>query len=414
MSTRRIKVKLAVWAFLLLICLMASNGIASDTTGVTSDEVRVGLLFATTGPASALSVPVVEAIMTIINQTNEVGGVHGRKIKAFIEDDANNPEKTKSAVKKLIYDTKVFSILGTGGGSIPAFVAKKEIEEAKVPWLAGPAVMDKIYVPTVPTTFCTTLTGGIAGKAMARLMMTAPSVKKIAFVYHYNDWGKGLLESATNELEKHKTQKVEWIAEVVENNITDATPVVLKVKKYNPDFVAAFLYPVEGAVFVRDAYKYGLREIPIVGAPSLTDLKDLRARSGIPESMKWVFAATASTYCESNISDPRYSDLATALKKYFPQARIHNMNFLGFGSARILIEALRRSGRDLTREKFLDALESLKDFDTGVLASRITYSKTSHLGIEDCIFLTLKKDGTEYFLDKSEWDTNILKKKNWE
>jgi len=404
----RNKVSLMGW-LLLVVCFVSTGVMAADTTGVTDTEVRIGLFFPTTGPASLWGIPPLHAITTILNQMNEAGGVHGRKVKVFLEDDAGNPEKAKGAVKKLIYDTKVFALMGTGA-SLAAFAAKQEIEAARVPWLGAPAIMDKIYVPAFPTTFSYGLTSNVDAQSMARFVLTKPDVKKIAFVYHYDDWGEGLLGAAVKVLEEHKATKVEWTSEVVEKGITDATAVVLKVKNYNPDFMIGFLYPTEGPVFIRDAYKYGLK-VPIVFNTALSDLTDVKNRSGIPESMKWVFA---STYGTAAISDPKFADLVNAMKGYFPQTRPQPQNFIGFAGGRLLVEALRRSGRDLTREKFVDVLEDIKDFETGVLPSKISYSKTSHIGLKGCTFVTLRKDGTDYYLLEPKWDPVILKKKNWE
>lgn len=396
-------------SLLLVSCLMSFGVMAADKTGVTDNEVHIGFFFPTTGPTSLWGLPPLHAITTIVNRTNEAGGVHGRKIKIFLEDDAGNPEKAKAAVKKLIYDTKVFALMGTGA-SLAAFAAKQEIEAARVPWLGAPAVMDKIYVPAFPTTFSYGLTSSVDARSMSGFALTKPDVKKIAFVYHYDDWGKGLLEAAVKVLEEHKGTKIEWTSEVVEKGITDATAVVLKVKNYNPDFIIGFLYPTEGPVFIRDAYKYGLK-VPVVFNTALSDLTDVKKRAGIPESMKWVFA---STYGTAPISDPKFADLVEAMKGYFPQTRPQPQNFIGFAGGRVLVEVLKRCGRDLSREKFVDVLENMKDFETGVLPSKISYSKDSHIGLKQCTFVTLRKDGTDYYLPEPKWDPDIFKKKNWE
>jgi branched-chain amino acid transport system substrate-binding protein len=393
-------------AFLLVVCFMTSAVIAADTTGVTDNEVRIGLFYATTGGGSVFGIPVSNSIITIFNQVNEAGGIHGRKIKVFLEDDAGNPEKAKAAVKKLIHDTKVFALMGTGT-SLAAYAAKMEIEAAKVPWLGAPAIMDKIYLPLFPTTFGFGLMSRIDGQSAAKFMLTKPGVKKIAFAYLYDDWGKALLEAAEKVLEN---TQVQHIKEVVEKGTTDATAVILKIKKFEPDAVCGILYPSEGAVFTRDCYKYGLK-VPMVFVTASSDLEDMRVRTGIPESMKWVFA---NSYGKASISDPQFADLVKALKSYFPKDKPWSQNFIGIAGGRIVVEVLKRVGRNLTREKFLDALENLKDFETEVLSSKISYSKTDHTGIKECVMVTLRKDGIEYYLPKLQWDPDILKKKNWE
>jgi hypothetical protein len=48
-------------------------------------------------------------------------------------------------------------------------------------------------------------------------------------------------------------------------------------------------------------------------------------------------------------------------------------------AAKILVEALRRAGRDVTRERLIDALETLQDFRTGLIPP-VSYSATRRIG----------------------------------
>ena len=50
-------------------------------------------------------------------------------------------------------------------------------------------------------------------------------------------------------------------------------------------------------------------------------------------------------------------------------------------AARLLIvHVLEKIGRDLTREKFIAEMEKLKDFDTGIIAGKLTFSPTQRQG----------------------------------
>jgi len=44
------------------------------------------------------------------------------------------------------------------------------------------------------------------------------------------------------------------------------------------------------------------------------------------------------------------------------------------------VHVLDKIGRDLTREKFIAEMEQLKDFDTGMIAGKLSYSPTNHQG----------------------------------
>lgn len=410
MSTHMTKVKAVLGVCFLIIFFLTTDGVAADTTGVTENEVRIGVFQSITGPAAGIGTPLMESFVTIVNLTNEAGGVHGRKIKALIEDDGNNPERAKSAVKKLIFNDKVFALQGSGS-SLAAFAVKKDIEEAKVPWMVGSCVMDKVYQPASPTTYGYGPTASSLGRVMLKFTLGMPNIRKIAVIYHYDEWGNAHIDPIVKEVEKHKN--LELTTEVVDRGIIDASPAVLRIKKFNPDIVLVVLYLQECSVFVRDAYKYGLK-VPIVLSAAATDIRDVRDRTGIPESMKSVFVPVATTISPSTLSEPRYSELTIPLKQYFPQARIQNLDAYGFSYGRIIVEALKRSGRELTREKFLDVMDNLRDFDTKVRVGKVSYSKTNHMPDIDYVFLSLRKDGIEYYTEKSEWDPDIMKKRGWE
>jgi ABC-type branched-subunit amino acid transport system substrate-binding protein len=67
------------------------------------------------------------------------------------------------------------------------------------------------------------------------------------------------------------------------------------------------------------------------------------------------------------------------------------VSFEGFINARILIEALRRTGRDITREGFIRALESIKEHYVGIGAI-INFGPQDHQGIDD-VYLTEVRNG---------------------
>jgi ABC-type branched-subunit amino acid transport system substrate-binding protein len=50
----------------------------------------------------------------------------------------------------------------------------------------------------------------------------------------------------------------------------------------------------------------------------------------------------------------------------------------GFIAAKVFVEGLRKAGPNLTREKFIDAMETLRPFDVGGFT--VSYSPTNHNG----------------------------------
>ena len=63
----------------------------------------------------------------------------------------------------------------------------------------------------------------------------------------------------------------------------------------------------------------------------------------------------------------------------------------GFIAAKVMVEGLRRAGREPTREKFVTALETLNDYDAGGFF--VTYTPNDHSGSKFIELTAIGKDG---------------------
>jgi ABC-type branched-subunit amino acid transport system substrate-binding protein len=69
-----------------------------------------------------------------------------------------------------------------------------------------------------------------------------------------------------------------------------------------------------------------------------------------------------------------------ALAKYFPGETPDYVSLEGYVAANVLIEALKRNGRELETETLVGALENLHDLDIG-LGTPVTFSRSEHQGV---------------------------------
>ncbi|MCC6468621.1 MAG: hypothetical protein IT563_09885, partial [Alphaproteobacteria bacterium] len=72
-----------------------------------------------------------------------------------------------------------------------------------------------------------------------------------------------------------------------------------------------------------------------------------------------------------------------------------NFYYFGVPVAIVTVEAFRRAGPNPTREKWIAAMESITDFDTGVLADKVSYGKDKHVGVSRMFAVGLDKDGKQ-------------------
>src|SRR5919197_1101351 len=158
------------WAFVVAIVVavcLSMPVMAADVQGVTKDEVKIGAFGPFAGPVYMYGRLAMNGLEALLDKTNQQGGVHGRKLKLIREDDNCKPEDAIAAVKKLIYEHKVFAING-GACSNSTLAAKPEIVRAGFPSFLNSAVPDGISSPPSPNIFPTQLTATIESRAQVK------------------------------------------------------------------------------------------------------------------------------------------------------------------------------------------------------------------------------------------------------
>lgn len=359
-----------------LVAAMALAGPVAAETGVTKDTIKIGMFGPLTGPVSIYGYPINNGAIAIYKKINDEGGINGRKVEIVHEDGACDPAKTRAAVKKLIYSDEVFMIDG-GSCSAAVFAAREEFIEGKVPYMVMAATQDSISAPMNPYIFTTTLPGSGDGKVMSRFAKSMPNVKRAAIVKHTDEWAAAKLNDIYSGL---KGSGIELVAdEALERKATEATAQVLKIKEAKPDVVFFVLYPGESAVFLRDARKYELN-VAFIGTNSVMDLLDLAERAGELEMVKDTYV---SAFLSGPIGSPQMEESTNIYKKYFPNDKLQSLSFYGMSGAWTVVDALRRAGPDLTREKFIAALEQTKDGYAGPAYCKVTITKDDHQGCKD-------------------------------
>ncbi len=302
---------------------------AQDRTGVIDTAIKIGVQGPLSGPNASFGAAVY-GIQAYYQYVNEKGGVHGRKIEVILGDTACNEAKGVAVAKKFISQDQVFLING-GVCSGVALAMRPVIEESGVPWVVSTAV-------------------------------------------HTNEWSKGYRDPMVTHL---KATGITPVAEVtLERGQTDATAQVLRLKEADLDFVVAILYEPEIVVFLRDAYKLGLKapKIGSLGADFLNTEKRLGSREPM-ENFYQLFQY------KDLIDGPGMKHAREIIEPRLPAGeKVTDFTFYGPGSSVAVVHVLEKIGRDLSREKFIAEMENLKDFDTGMIAGKLSYSPTNHQG----------------------------------
>jgi branched-chain amino acid transport system substrate-binding protein len=354
----------------LIVVLLGPSLAAAQTPGVTATEIKIGSFGPLTGGNYLFGKLVMNGAEVVYNEVNKAGGIHGRKIKLVREDDRCDPATAIAAVKKLIHQEQVFMING-GGCSNAAIAARPEIESSKTPWVVFAAVADEVTSPTSPVIFSTALSASIESYAQLAFAQSK-GAKKIALISQRDAWGRARYSPLQEALKKKGVTLV--ADEELPADANDATPQVLRLRQAGADAVIMVLYPKGAAVFMRDSQKIGFKPI-VVGQSALSDPLAFRDQVGLPGALDRFFTINQMKYTPD---DPQMEQYRALIGQYFPGDRLSVYNLFGIGSAQVVVEVLKRAGKDLTRDKLLAELTKLKGFETTVHPGPVSCTETDH------------------------------------
>jgi branched-chain amino acid transport system substrate-binding protein len=378
---------------LALLALVSGPGPAGaeNTQGITDTTIKIGNIGPYTGDASSFSA-LNYGPTAYFRYINSQGGVHGRKFEIVTADDACKETTGIAAAKKLIHQDKVFMLVVHPCSGV-AMAAKPTIVEDGLPWI-GVSANPKLTTPTVPNMFHVTYTGIYSGRAMARFALSRPNAKKIVIVEHTNDWAKGYCDPATELMKEQGIEPLMRLA--LERGSTDATAQSLKIKTANADFVLGCLYEAELAILLRDLHKYGV-SVPVIGALG-ADFESTHKRVNNPAAMKNFYLPYQF---KAPMGSPEMKKWEDMFVKYLEKSELPengvptNFYYFGLPIAVVTVEAFKRAGPNPSREKFIAAMETLKDFDTGVLADKVTITKDNHVGVHNMFAVGLDEGGKQ-------------------
>ena len=365
-STRGIRHLVAATATSLL--LIGSGARAADP-GLTDTEITIGLFAPMSGPLASFGLDPLQAAKMWYEETNKKGGIYGRKIRVVAEDDKCNPNEAVAVVKKLVTVDKTFIVHG-GSCTAAAVAAQEFVTREKVPHVMLNASGDSAVIP--PTRYVFGAFGGTqrtVGATITEFVIEQLKGKRIALIAHDDDYGTA--NAATVRAVAARLGAEVVAAEMISPRITDVTAPLLNIRAANPDVIVSTVYPGPAVLVAQKYAEYGLTKIPLA-----------QAVQGIPVPAAFAKnvgndTAFANFYYGSPLNDltdgPKQQKWLALYKQYYPDRAPGAFMTYGLPSAMAVTRALEKAGRDVTRESFVDALQTL-DFDSEVVAGPIAFA----------------------------------------
>lgn len=356
----------AIFLWLAGCCCVAS----AQEPGVTGDKVLIGRVTprssAVFGGIARLRASSADAYFAAVNAS---GGVHGRKIVVVDRDDGYTPAQAGTELRKLAQQERIFALLGAWGSpTLP--VAVQQAEALRIPLVGAMSLGDdgrngfKRYVFPVRTSPSNEAHASVQHQVTLGLQRLAVLHSTEAFG---PDGGKAYVEAL-------RRSGIQPIAVVSYSMKDDPAQVAQRLHAAQPQVVFISTLPTPFSQVLK-AYRQMQGTAKIVGF-SVLSVDQFRAELG---ELASGMVMTQVTPPNNKTIIPLVAEFRDALAEYAPAGTAVTEHGLdAFLEAKVLVEGLKRAGRELSREKLVKALESLNNADFGGV--NVRYSGNDRTG----------------------------------
>jgi branched-chain amino acid transport system substrate-binding protein len=366
---------------LLIAATLLPSLAVAQAPGVTADKILLGQAAVFSGPAAQLGLQMRNGIKAYLDHVNAKGGVHGRKLELITEDDRYEQAVAPSASKKLIEEHRVFALLGYVG--TPTGVAHLPVvTQAKVPLVGMFTGAEVLRAPFNRYVFHVRASYYDETEKIVEQVLSTGG-QKISVFYQDDAYGEAGRKGTELALERRR-MKIHSTG-TVERNTVKVEQAAKAINASQPDAVVMVSAYTSIAAFVREMQKLGsgatFYNVSFVGSKALADAL---GKDGVGVAISQVVPFPWGT------AVPVVKEYQQLAKK----AGFTDYNFSaleGFLTAKVMVEGLRRAGRNPTREGLVDALEKMSDVDLG--GFYVGYSPQNRAGSKFVDLTIISRDG---------------------
>lgn len=331
--------------------IAAAPAMAQQSQGVSKDQIRIGSIQDLSGPLAAFGKQIRLGMMLRLDEINEQGGVHGRKLSLKVEDSGYDPKRAVLAAQKLVNQDKVFAVVGHIGtaqnvATFPVLFEKNVLNFFPV------TAAREMYEPLHRLKYSFAATYFDQLRLAAPMLYKQKNAKKACIIYQDDEFGLEVMRGAETGL---KTIGVELAEKTTfKRAATDFSSQVARMKAANCDFVVLGTLIRETIGTVGTARKTGFDPIFLGSAGAYTDLIH---KLGGP-AMNGIYAAMT-------VQNP-YLDEASQPIRFWANKYKTKFNedpavfsIYGYSAIDAFIRAAEKAGPNLTTDSFIKAMDSM-------------------------------------------------------
>ncbi|MBV8234706.1 MAG: ABC transporter substrate-binding protein [Acidimicrobiia bacterium] len=349
----------------------SSGSAGGQTDGVSSTEIQVGGMAAITGPLGDQYSPIFDGAEAYFDMVNAEGGVFGRKIKLAAKlDDATDATRNASQARALVEQHHVFAVIPVAS---PVFPGGKYLGDNNNPtfgwhinpeWSPQPSLcgQDGSYIDfTGISTFY-----GYLGHQIG--------AKKVA-IFAYNVSQSRDCATGAEKSFKQYGFNVAFNDSSLAFGTTSLDADVQRVKDAGVDFVTTCMDVTGNTLLSKTLRRDGLSNVRQFWPTGY----DSQALAQFPDLYEGVYFRSGFVPFESASLSPGMTQFLDQMKKYKPSTNISEVVLAGWINADLFVTALKAVGKDVTRQKVIDAINAIPNYTANQIEGQVNW-QIAHTG----------------------------------
>lgn len=294
-----------------------------------------------------------DGMIVAVEELNANGGLLGKTVELIVEDTSGVPEKGVAAFERLATSENVVGVTGSAHSAVCSAVGPVA-QKSNTVFVAGECWSDSVTAAQIPEVFRITVANSLVYSVAADWVKEA-GFKNIAIISENSDWGFGIIDVFTKNLEDTGAEVTSFTAE---RTVSDFTPQLLQLKRADPqpDLIVAGFTGSNLLLMLRQAYDLGL-------APS-SETAIFAAGADVLEPEFWEVMGESGKYVIGNPAGlPGKPD--TPLSRSFGAAYeakfgrpANAVAMEGYDGVMVLAEAIKAAG-STDRDAIEEALRGL-------------------------------------------------------
>jgi branched-chain amino acid transport system substrate-binding protein len=372
---------------MLIGCLLAV--LPSGNVLAAAPPIKIGALFAVTGPASFLGEPERNTAQMVVDEINKAGGIKGRALQLVTYDTQGDATKAVQAATRLIKDDKVVAIIGpsTTGDTMAVIPI---VERARIPLISCAAGI-KITEPVKPWVFKTAQNDSLA---VAKIYenLAKLHIRKVAILTVSDSFGSSGREQLKMNAAKYGIQIIS--DDTYGPKDTDMTPQLTKIRNGGAEALICWGTNPGPAIIARNAKQLGIK-LPIYMSHGVSSKKFIELAGDASEGIILPSGRVLVADLLPN-SDKQKKALLSFVNDYKKHFNKEGDHFGGHAwDAMMLLKTAIEKGGD-NPSAIRSQLDKIRNFPG--IGGVFTYSPSDHSGLGKDAFVLVQVKGKDWVL----------------